>query len=156
MAPTGWSTGSAHQPRHNRDRGSCGCRSSSRSERNKPVPALERAQLSAWRGTHRSTHTDTLSQSVTIPAGCHATLSFYVHIDSAETTTTTACDKLTVKAGTTTLATYSNLNKATGHVLKSFDISSLTGQTVSISFTRTEDFSLQTSYVIDDTAVTLS
>jgi hypothetical protein len=29
---------------------------------------------------------------VRIPAGCHATLSFYLHIDSAETTTSTAYD----------------------------------------------------------------
>jgi len=110
----------------------------------------------AWLDGYGSTHTDTLSQSVTIPAGCHAALSFYIHIDSAETTTTTAYDKLTVKAGSTTLVTLSNLNKASGYVLKSFDVSSLAGQTVSISFTGTEDFSLQTSFVIDDTAVTLS
>jgi hypothetical protein len=93
---------------------------------------------------------------VAIPAGCHASLTFYLHIDSAETTSTTAYDKLTVKAGSSTLATYSNLNKASGYVLKSFDLSALAGQTVSISFTGTEDSSLQTSFVIDDTALTLS
>ncbi|WP_395656381.1 M4 family metallopeptidase [Nocardioides sp.] len=109
----------------------------------------------AWLDGYGATHTDTLSQSVTIPAGCTATLSFYVHIDSAETTTTTAYDKLTVKAGSTTLATYSNLNKASGYVLKSFNVSSLAGQTVSISFSGTEDSSLQTSFVVDDTALTL-
>jgi serine protease len=110
----------------------------------------------AWLNGYGSSHTDNLSQSVTIPAGCHASLSFYLHIDTAETTATTAYDKLTVKAGTTTLATYSNLNKATGYVLKSFDVSSLAGQTVTISFSGTEDSSLQTSFVLDDTAVTLS
>jgi len=93
---------------------------------------------------------------VTIPAGCHATLSFYLHIDSAETTTATAYDKLTVKAGSTTLATYSNLNKATGYTLRSFDVSSLAGQTVTISFSGSEDSSLQTSFVVDDTALNLS
>ena len=74
----------------------------------------------AWMDGYGTTHTDTLSQSVTIPAGCVATFSFWLHIDTAETTTTTAYDKLTVKAGSTTLATYSNLNKATGYSLKSF------------------------------------
>ena len=93
----------------------------------------------AWLDGYGSTHTDTLSQSVAIPAGCSATLSFYLHIDSAETTTTTQYDKLTVKAGSTTLATYSNLNKASGYSLKSFNVSSFAGQTVSISFTGTED-----------------
>jgi len=93
---------------------------------------------------------------VAIPAGCSATLSFYLHIDSAETTTTTQYDKLTVKAGSTTLATYSNLNKASGYSLKSFNLSSFAGQTVTISFTGTEDSSLQTSFVIDDTGLNLS
>ena len=110
----------------------------------------------AWLNGYGTTHTDTLSQSVAIPAGCGATLTFYVHIDSAETTTSTAYDKLTVKAGSTTLATYSNLNKAAGYSLKSFNLSSFAGQTVTISFTGTEDSSLQTSFVIDDTALTLS
>ena len=110
----------------------------------------------AWLDGYGTTHTDTLSQSVTIPAGCAATLTFYVHIDSAETSTSTAYDKLTVKAGSTTLATYSNLNKATGYVLKTFNVSSLAGQTVTIGFTGTEDSSLQTSFVVDDAALTLS
>jgi len=110
----------------------------------------------AWLDGYGTTHTDTLSQSVAIPAGCSATLSFYLHIDSAETTTTTQYDKLTVKAGSTTLATYSNLNKASGYSLKSFNLSSFAGQTVTISFTGTEDSSLQTSFVIDDTGLNLS
>ncbi|TCC34619.1 M4 family metallopeptidase [Kribbella sindirgiensis] len=110
----------------------------------------------AWLDGYGQTHTDTLSQSVAIPAGCSATLSFYLHIDSAETTSSTQYDKLTVKAGSTTLATYSNLNKASGYSLKSFNLSSFAGQTVSISFTGTEDSSLQTSFVIDDTGLNLS
>ena len=110
----------------------------------------------AWLDGYGSTHTDTLSQSVAIPAGCGATFTFYLHIDSAETTSSVQYDKLTVKAGSTTLATYSNLNKASGYSQKSFNLSSFAGQTVTISFTGTEDSSLQTSFVIDDTALTLS
>jgi len=110
----------------------------------------------AWMDGYGSSHTDTLSQSVTIPSGCKATLSFWLHIDTAETTTSTAYDKLTVKAGSTTLATYSNLNKNTGYAQKSFDVSSLAGQTVTISFSGVEDSSLQTSFVVDDTALNVS
>lgn len=110
----------------------------------------------AWMDGYGTTHTDTLSQSVTIPAGCGATLSFYLHIDTAETTTTTAYDKLTVKIGSTTLATYSNLNKASGYTLRSFNVSSFAGQTVTVSFSGAEDSSLQTSFVVDDTALNLS
>jgi Zn-dependent metalloprotease len=110
----------------------------------------------AWMVGYGTTHTVTLSQSVTIPAGCGATLRFYLHIDSAETTTSTAYDKLTVKIGSTTLATYSNLNKASGYTLRSFNVSSFAGQTVTVSFSATEDVSLQTSFVVDDTALNLS
>jgi serine protease len=110
----------------------------------------------AWLDGYGTTHTDTLSQSVTIPSGCSATLSFWLHIDTAETTTTTAYDKLTVTLGSTTLATYSNLNANSGYVQKSFNVSSFAGQTVTLKFTGSEDVSLQTSFVIDDTAVNVS
>jgi hypothetical protein len=111
---------------------------------------------SAYLDGYGSTHTEAIQQSVSIPAGCHATLTFWIHIDTAETTTSTAYDKLTVTAGSTTLATLSNLNKAAGYVQKSYDVSALAGQTVAVKFNGTEDSSLQTSFVIDDTAVTVS
>jgi hypothetical protein len=111
----------------------------------------------AWLDGYGTTHTNTLTQSVAIPAGCtNSTLSFYLHIDTAETSTSTAYDKLTVKAGTTTLATYSNLNKNTGYAQKSFNVGALAGQTVTISFSGVEDSSLQTSFVIDSTALSAS
>ncbi|MER7924966.1 putative Ig domain-containing protein [Streptomyces sp. NPDC096057] len=110
----------------------------------------------AWLDGYGSTHTDTLSQSVTVPSGCKATFTFYLHVDTAETSTSTAYDKLTVTAGSTTLATYSNLNKATGYAQKSFDLSSFAGSTVTLKFSGVEDSSLQTSFVLDDTAVTTS
>ncbi|MYT22165.1 M1 family peptidase, partial [Streptomyces sp. SID7760] len=108
----------------------------------------------AWLNGVGSTHTDTLSQSVTIPAGCStAALTFWLHIDTAETTTSTKYDKLTAKIGSTTLATYSNLDKNTGYAQKSFDVSAFAGQTVTVAFTGTEDSSLQTSFVVDDVAL---
>ncbi len=111
----------------------------------------------AWLDGYGRSHTDTTSQSVTIPSGCSAyTLSFWLHIDTAETTRTTAYDKLTVKLGSTTLATYSNLNKASGYVHHSFNVSGFAGQTVTLTFKGVEDSSLQTSFVIDDTALNVS
>jgi len=111
----------------------------------------------AWLDGTGGTHTDTLSQSVTIPSGCStATLSFWLHIDTTETTSSTAYDKLTAKIGSTTLATYSNLDKATGYVKKTLDVSSFAGQTVTLAFTGTEDSSLQTSFVLDDIALDTS
>jgi Putative Ig domain len=101
----------------------------------------------AWLDGYGTTHTDS--------AGCNASLSFYLHIDTSESGST-AYDKLTVKVGSTTLATYSNVNAASGYTQKTFDVSSYAGQTVTLSFSGTEDSSLQTSFVIDDVAINAS
>ncbi|WP_232734170.1 putative Ig domain-containing protein [Kitasatospora sp. CB02891] len=122
---------------------------------NSASEAAHSGSWKAWMDGYGSAHTDTVSQTVTIPAGCKATFSFWLHIDTAETGTT-AYDKLTVQANSTTLATYSNVNAATGYVQKSFDLSSYAGQSVTLKFTGAEDASLQTSFVIDDTALNVS
>jgi aminopeptidase S len=110
----------------------------------------------AWLDGYGTTHTDTLSQSVTLPAGCSTyTLSFYLKISTAETTTTSQYDKLTVQAGTTTLQVFSNLN-ASGYTLRSYDLAAFAGQTVTLKFTGVEDSGLKTSFVIDDTALNVS
>ncbi|MFJ8506242.1 hydrolase [Streptomyces avermitilis] len=117
----------------------------------------------AWLDGYGSARTDTLSQSVTIPSGCTtATLSFYLHVDTAETTTSTAYDTLKAQVlnsgGTvlSTLATYSNLNAVSGYTQRSFSLASYAGQTVTIKFTGIEGSTLQTSFVLDDTALTVS
>ncbi len=114
----------------------------------------------AWLDGYGTNHTDTATQTVTIPSTVTtATLSFWLHIDTAETTTTTAFDTLKVQvlntSGTVlaTLGTFSNLNHATGYQQHSFSMINFKGQTVQIRFTGTEDSSLQTSFVIDDTAL---
>jgi len=116
----------------------------------------------AWLDGYGSTHTDTVSQQVAITAGkTTATLQYYLHIDTAETTTSTAYDKLTVGVYNTsgtllkTLATYSNLNKNTGYAVHTNDLSAYIGQTVVIKFTGAEDSSLQTSFVLDDITLTV-
>src|SRR5579864_7843436 len=114
----------------------------------------------AWLDGYGTTHTDTASQTVAIPStATTATLTFWLHIDTAETTTTTAFDTLKVQvlntSGTVlaTLGTFSNLNHATGYQQHSFSLNSFIGQTVVIKFTGTEDVSLQTSFVLDDIAL---
>ena len=111
----------------------------------------------AWLNGYGSVHTDTVLQSVTIPStATNASLSFWLHIDTAETTTTRAYDTLNVQvrnsAGTVlaTLATYSNLNAAAGYGQVSFDLSSYKGQAIQICLVGVEDSSLKTSFVLDD------
>lgn len=113
----------------------------------------------AWLDGYGTTHTDTLFQDVAVPASATSvTLSFWLKITTAETTTTTAFDTLRVQIRNpsnivlTTLATYSNLNKSSGYVQKTFDLTAFKGQTIRIYFLGTEDSSLQTSFVIDDTS----
>lgn len=124
---------------------------------NGPYEPAHSGSWDAWLDGYGTSHTDTVSQSVTIPAGCSSyTLSFWLHIDTSETTTTVAYDKLTVTLGSTTLATYSNLNKSAGYVQHSFNVSGFAGQTVTLTFKGVEDVSLQTSFVLDDITLNVS
>ncbi|HEX3527521.1 MAG TPA: hypothetical protein VH988_10660 [Thermoanaerobaculia bacterium] len=114
----------------------------------------------AWLDGYGTTHTDTLYQQIAIfSSHTSATLTFWLHIDTAETSTTTAFDTLQVQirnsSGTLlqTLATYSNLNANTGYAQKSFDLSAYIGQTIRVYLTGTEDSTLQTSFVVDDFAL---
>jgi len=114
----------------------------------------------AWMDGYGTTHTDSILQTVTIPSTVTtATLSFWLHIDTAETSTTTAFDKLTIQvrnsSGTvlSTLATFSNLNHATGYQQHTYDLSSFKGQTIQLFFQGVEDSTLQTSFVVDDVSL---
>ncbi|MYX98487.1 hydrolase [Streptomyces sp. SID486] len=116
----------------------------------------------AWLDGNGTATTDTLSQPVTIPSGCSARLTVHLHVDTAETTATTAYDTLKVQvvggSGTVlgTLATYSNLDAAAGYTERVFDLSGYAGQTVTLKFTGTEGSKYQTSFVVDDTALDVS
>ncbi|HXI11566.1 MAG TPA: S8 family peptidase [Thermoanaerobaculia bacterium] len=114
----------------------------------------------AWLCGYGSAHTDSAYQQISIPStATSATLSFYLRIDSAETTTTTQYDKLSVQilnsSGTllATLGSYSNLNKSSSYSQKSFSVLAYKGQTIRVRFYATEDSTLQTSFVVDNTAL---
>ena len=82
--------------------------------------------------------------------GASATLTFYLHIDTAETTTTSGVRQADRHGRLDDPRHLSNLNKASGYQLRSVQLSALAGQTVTIKFSGTEDSSLQTSFVLDD------
>ena len=114
----------------------------------------------AWLNGYGVVHTDTLLQTVTIPAtATQATLSFWLHIDTTETSTATAYDTLKVQirnssgAVLATLATYSNLNAASGYRQFSFDLTAYKGQTVQLYLVGVEDLGLKTSFLVDDFAI---
>lgn len=123
-------------------------------------------QAGSWYGWlcgYGTSHTDYAYQQITIPSNATAaTLKFYLKIDTAETTTSTAYDKLSVQVLNSsgsllkTFATYSNLNKSTSYSLKSFDLLAYKGQTIRVRFYATEDSSLQTSFLVDSTSVNVT
>ncbi|MGC5346821.1 M28 family peptidase [Streptomyces sp. DT171] len=112
----------------------------------------------AWLGGWGSTHSDTASQTVTIPGGCSTyQLSFHLHTDTAEAAgSRVAYDTFTVQLGNKTLASYSNTDAGYGYTQKTFDVGAYAGQTVTLKFTSQEDAYLQTSFVIDDVALNAS
>ena len=114
----------------------------------------------AWLCGYGTTHTDTLYQQVSIPSGkTSATLTFWLHIDTAETSTTTAYDTLNVQvrnsSGTvlTTLGSFSNLDANTDYTQKTYNLSQYIGQTIQVYLVGAEDSEYQTSFVVNDFAL---
>ena len=123
-------------------------------------PAAHSGAWKAWLDGYGTTHTDYAYQTVTIPStATSATLTFWLRITTSETTTTVAYDKMWVQilntAGTVIAQSnpYSNLNANSAYAQQSFNLSAYIGQTVRVRFYGTEDSSLQTSFLIDDTAL---
>ena len=109
-----------------------------------------------WLDGYGTTHTDTLSQSVTIPSAGSASLSLWLRVTTGESGTTPYDTfKVQVVSGTTTttLGTYSNAN-AGAYAQRTFNLSAYVGRTVTIKFVGAEDSSLATSFYVDDVAVT--
>jgi hypothetical protein len=130
---------------------------------NSTFEAAHSGSWKAWLNGYGSAHTDTLLQAVTIPStATNASLTFWLHVDTLETTTTNSYDTLKVQVRNSsgsvlaTLATYSNLNAATGFTQISFDLGAYKGQTIQIYLVGVEDSSLKTSFVVDDFALNVT
>jgi hypothetical protein len=122
------------------------------------------ARTGSWKASLQGkgrTVTENVGQSVAIPASASAaSLSFWLRVDTAETTGSAVYDTVKVQvvdgSTTSTLATYSNLNKTTAYVQKTLDVTQYKGKTVTVKFVGQEDSSLQTTFVVDDTSLTAS
>ena len=115
----------------------------------------------AWLNGYGTAHTDTVYQTVAIPStATEATLSFWLDVITAETTTTTAWDTVKIEirnssnAVLATLGTWSNLNAAGGYSQKTFDVLAWKGQSVRVHFIGVEGGQLATSFVVDDVSLT--
>jgi Zn-dependent metalloprotease len=107
-----------------------------------------------WLGGNGTTASENESQTFAVPSTATApTLTYWIRIDTAETTTTTQYDKATVQLNGVTKHSYSNLSTPkASYVQKSIDLTAYKGTNVTLKFAATEDSSLQTSFVIDDVA----
>jgi hypothetical protein len=112
-------------------------------------------------GGQGSTETQMLSQAVSIPAGCHAVLSFWLDIDSAERkrvdndTLRVTLNSLTGSL-LATLDTLSNRDETSGYQRFSYDVSDYAGRQLTVSFTASENSSRQTSFYLDRTGLNIS
>ena len=116
----------------------------------------------AWLDGYGRAHSDSLAQTVAVPpTASRADLSFWVHIDTAETSSE-AVDTLAVDLLSPTgirlarLITLTNLGAADGFNQKTFDLTAFRGQTLEVSFTGVEDGARETSFVLDDLELNVS
>jgi hypothetical protein len=124
--------------------------------------ALQPAHTGAWKAWLNGfgwANTESVGQTVTIPADCTASsLRFWLRIDTDETLAQ-AYDVARLTAGRSdgskvTLAEWSNLD-ARDYAVEEIDLGGFAGDTVTLTFVGTEDSSLQTSFVVDDVSVSL-
>ncbi len=118
----------------------------------------------AWLNGNGSADTDGVGQIITIPTGCTTTLTYWLHIDTTESTSTAADDTLKVQMLTTsgtvvgTLASFSNLTPISGYQQETANLTAYAGQTLKVKFTgkETDAHGGTTDFVVDDTAVNTS
>lgn len=123
--------------------------------------AAHRGSYLAWMGGYGQSNSETLYQNVSIPAGTHRVmLSFWIHIETDETTRRKAYDRLYVQVRSPeghvlrTLAIYSNLNRTRSYVRKTFNVSRFAGQNVEVFLKVVEDNGKPSSFFLDDFALT--
>ena len=107
-----------------------------------------------WLGGNGTTASESESQTFAVPSTATSpTLTYWIRVDTAETTTSTQYDKATVSLNGSTVRSYSNLSTPKASYFQvSVDLTAYKGTNVTLKFAATEDSSLQTSFVIDDVA----
>ena len=109
----------------------------------------------AHSGTHSlhfgatTSATATASQTFTVPAS--GNLTWWTRMTTTETGTS-AHDTLSVKLGSTTLKTFSNTGTKSTWTSSSFALASYAGQSVTLTFTATNDATSPTTFWVDDVA----
>ena len=110
----------------------------------------------AWIGGYGGDVTDPISQQAKIPAGCKATLTFWLD-SSTQESGAYVYDTFVVKANSTVLRTYSNTSVTNAWVKQTIAVpASFAGKTVTFSFISDEDSSNATNWIVDDFGLTIA
>jgi len=110
----------------------------------------------AWLDGYSQPWTDTVAQTVTIPAGCKATMTYWVWISTSQTSSS-PIDTLRLTANGVSVQTLSNASSIAnqGYVKETVDLSAYAGKTVALKFTGAQATSVTTSFLLDDIALNL-
>ena len=111
----------------------------------------------AWLNGGSAPSVETVSQTVSIPAGVkNAVLSFFIHIDTKETVKKIIDNvKVRILNGVThnfieALATFTNLQAKPGYYCHQYNIANLIGKTITIQLLGTQTTNVPTDFVADD------
>jgi len=111
----------------------------------------------AWLDGYNTPETDTLQQTVSIPAGCTATLTYYLWVYTTEKSSAGAVDTLKLTVNGTTEQSFSNTTSTGGgYVEETVNLSSFAGGSATLLWTSKQGGSKATDFFIDSTALTLS
>lgn len=110
----------------------------------------------AWIDGYNAPYTDPgVTQTVNIPAGCTATLSYYLFVSSNERRS--PIDYFYVTVNGTTVQTFNNTTSTGGgYVKKSVNVSSYAGGSATVKFYAVQNGTRVTDFFVDSTALTLS
>jgi hypothetical protein len=119
-------------------------------------PAARTGHWRAWLGGHGEKRIDKLSQDLTVPSDAEAaSATFYLHVETEEEAMD-PYDYLRVRVRDLhgkllkTVATFSNVDAATGYHRQTIDLTGYLGRTIRLSFESSEDGASSTSFVVDD------
>ncbi|MGA7572287.1 MAG: protease pro-enzyme activation domain-containing protein, partial [Candidatus Aquilonibacter sp.] len=110
----------------------------------------------AWLDGYTSAETDTLQQTVAIPAGCTATLTYELYVSTNERSSAGAIDTMALTVNGTAEQSFSNKTTTSGYVKETVNLSSFAGGNATLLWTSKQTGSRETSFFIDSTALTLS
>ncbi|MGH3152992.1 MAG: putative Ig domain-containing protein [Streptosporangiaceae bacterium] len=123
------------------------------------VPAQAGSWL-AWLDGYGSAHTDTLAQTVTIPANCKsAVYTYWVEVNSTTTNKSNALNLQVLNSSGTvlqTIAVATAANNGTKYVEYTTNLASYIGQTITLKFVGTEVAGGNTNFFEDSNALNVS